>query len=241
MTKASFERLCNQIVRPEIENKLIPLLMYRGSQNLARVHRLWNLSILAMENEVESFTEIIKIAHNPDYAHLCGPLRKMQYSTLPGFFGRMIDRPQVANNIYGLHDYMRSVKGFKYTPTRVNYVPNDKYHQERYAPWRTLLNDGAKLRREAMIRTRVEKRKEKDAIFYPLLAHDPKNPSANDVAALVRGVVPDWMDEELRSTFCHDMTIEIISGKISRGDVSDPTIFKKIVERHPFKYEGLGV
>lgn len=137
MKAASFDALKDKIIRPDFDKHLIPLMLYRGQRSLGHMSRLWNFAITMMECEVETYGEAVKLSHNPDFAHLCGPRRPLQHCTFPSLFGRLIENPNVTNNITGLTEYVRAVRGSKYHLTPVSIYTNDPYRKDgRYAPWR---------------------------------------------------------------------------------------------------------
>jgi hypothetical protein len=138
MRRANWSSLEEKIIRPGMERFLVPLLMYRGTQNIGRIHRLWNFAITCMEHEVENYSQAVKLSHNPDFAHLCGPHRPIQTFSLYGLFGRLIDKPEVTNNIPRFTEYVRDIRGAKFTPVKVyQHIKNfESGHVGRYAPWR---------------------------------------------------------------------------------------------------------
>lgn len=139
MRAANWRSLQDKVIRPGIEEKFIPLMLYRGQANIGRTHRLWNFAIACMEHDVVSYTEAVKLSHNPDYAHLCGPERPIKsHLSLSSIFGRLIENPNVTNNIPGLLDYSHSIRGWKSHLTPFSLVVSnfELAHIERYAPWR---------------------------------------------------------------------------------------------------------
>lgn len=149
MHTPNWNSLEDKIIRPGIEEKLTPLLLYRGSQSLGRVHRLWNVAITCMEHEIENYSQAVKLSHNPDFAHLCGPRRPLDHSVFPSLFGKLKDHPNVTNNIPGLTQYVRDINGSKFQLTRVPEFTEYQgiQHMMRFSPHRmtrirTKLADG---------------------------------------------------------------------------------------------------
>lgn len=149
MREANWNSIEDKIVRPGIEAKLTPLLLYKGSQSLGRVHRLWNFAITCMEHEVENYSQAVKLSHNPDFAHLCGPRRPLDHGVFPSMFGKLLDHPKVTSNIRGLTDYIRSIDGMKFKLSRISEVVSYQGigHLSRLSPYRktqirTALPDG---------------------------------------------------------------------------------------------------
>lgn len=136
MRPANFEYLKNQIIQPGMDKHLLPLMLYRGSRSFGRMTRLWNFAITCMESEVENYTEAVKLSHNPDFAHLCGTIKPLSSSSLPGLFGRLRDHPSVTDNIPRLTRYVRELPGHKFHCSPVDLYTNRTDHPERVPPWR---------------------------------------------------------------------------------------------------------
>ncbi len=168
MKPAEFEALKAKIAIPDFDKFLVPLLLYRGSPNIGRMSRLWNFAITCMESDVETYSQAIKVSNNPDFAHLCGPHKPLQMSSLPGLFARLIQNPSVTDNINGLTEYVNSVRGWHAQLTPISIYTNDPYHLSRFAPWRIPdyrpeVKEAIEAKRAAKIAVRDARNAEKEA------------------------------------------------------------------------------
>lgn len=140
MKSANMLSLADKVIRPDIDKHLVPIMLYKGTRSFGWMHRRWNFAILCMESEIENYTQAVKLSHNPDYAHLCGPRKGMPYGTFPSLFGRLRDHPQVTDNISGLTAYVKELERQKlsfYRLTPVDLYTNDPTRKDgRYASWR---------------------------------------------------------------------------------------------------------
>lgn len=205
----SVEDLKEKIIRPGIEDRLVPLLHFKGHANLGRIHRLWNLAILMMEAEAERLGHGVEISLNRDFAHLCGPVKQPQHTSLNSFFSRLILKPDVTNNIPGLLDYSRSV-----VRTLIHLTPVSEYtdRTDRGAWWRTY--------RKAPTKPRIFRPKP-ELLIYPFLIHEPKRPDEGfDLTKFVSDSVPGGLPPDVRADLCQDMIVALLSGDITRDQVA---------------------
>jgi hypothetical protein len=107
MKRISLARLEAKIIRPGIEEHLKPLLRYRGSQALGRIHRLWNLMLSAMEHEATVADITQRLSKGQEYSKLCGPPRGVEAVNVYSFAGRLLDNPSVMANAPHLEEYLR--------------------------------------------------------------------------------------------------------------------------------------
>ena len=270
MKTADWNSLQDKIVRPDIDKHLVPLLLYRGSNGmgaLGRMSRLWNFAITMMEHEVETYGQAVKLAQNPDYAHLCGPRRPMQMSAFPGLFGRLADNPNVTDNIKGLTDYVRLIKGSKYKLTPISIYTNQAPREDgRFAPWRIqgfspevqAAREKRKYERQEITRLKMEARAEErrqarlrrladnlvEPMFYPYLMHKPRaaDPGTELVMA-VHDAVPEYLPPHIREDVCQDLIVALLAGEISRADLEDEVsaYVNKVFKMHPTKYGPLSL
>lgn len=258
MKPAHWEYLKDRIIRPDMDKHLLPLMLYRGTRSLGRMHRLWNFAINCMESEAETFTEMVKLSHNPDYAHLCGTTKPLVNSTLYSLFGRLSDNPKVTNNIPGFTRYVRDVPGLKMAPTPVDLYTNRPWDAHRTAPWRiadfspevraerehkkserAIAREVRRAERvESRRRERLAKQKATDR-FYPFLLHKPKKGDAEralmaDVLRAVPANYPDW----LRADMCQDLIAGIMAGDMARDELQATAgeLTAKVIAAHPLKY-----
>lgn len=222
----SVEGLKEKIIRPGIEDKLVPLLHFRGHANLGHMHRLWNLAILMMEAEAERLGHGVKISMNRDFAHLCGPVKQPEHMSLNSFFSRLILKPDVTNNIPGLLDYSRSV-----VRTLIHLTPVSEFTSRSDAAWwRTYKKAPAKPR---MFRLGPE------LLIYPFLIHEPKRPDEGfDLTKFVSDSVPRGLPPDVRADLCQDMIVALLSGDITRDRVvgSIKEFTRKAFKAGPQKY-----
>ena len=222
----SVEDLKEKIIRPGIEDRLVPLLHFKGHANLGSMHRLWNLAILMMEAEAEKLGHGVGISLNRDYAHLCGPVKQPNHIGLNSFFSRLILKPDVTNNIPGLLDYSRSV-----VRTLIHLTPVSEHASDyRCAWWRTY--------KKAPAKPRIFKPKP-ELLIYPFLIHEPKRPDEGfDLTKFVSDAVPRGLPPDVRADLCQDMIVAILSGDITRDQVagSIKEFTRKAFKAGPQKY-----
>lgn len=228
---AGMNYLSDLIIRPGIEKKFGPLLLYRGAMYPGHAHRLWNMVLLMMASEAETISDGFKILNNPNFSQLCGPVRPPGRPTLISFFGRLWDNPLVAKNIEGLNEYVKFMDLGECWLQRV-----DRFSEKaECAPWRTSLHPdkGTYVRKERGI-------PKKEDLFYPYIAHDAKKATTNDLVMVVNAAVPKGWPEHVRADVCQDIIVAILSGEISRDQVHDHV--KKFINRHfqsnPMYWEG---
>ncbi len=271
MRPANLENLKEKIIRPDFDKHLVPLMLYRGPNNMAnfgKIQRVWNFAITLMESECETYTQAVKIGNNPDFAHLCGPRRPMIYGNFASAFGRMIDNPKVTDNIPGLTDFCKSIRGPKWKLTPVDLYTNDLRQRmtSKVAPWRVIgyspevllereargikkreVSEARKLARELEKRRRREElldAKGSKVLFYPYLIHNPDENNAEyqlmlDVNKAVPAHLPDW----LRADICQDLLVAVLSGEIEMSQVKEgvKAYARKVFQMHPIKYGPLSL
>ena len=222
----SIEDLKEKIIRPGIEDKLVPLLHFKGHANLGHMHRLWNLAILMMEAEGEKLGHGVQMSMNRDYAHLCGPVKQPNHTGLNSFFSRLILKPDVTNNIPGLLDYARSV-----VKVFIHLTPVSGFtSQSNPAWWRT--------HKKAPSKPRIFTPKP-ELLIYPFLIHEPKRPDEGfDLTKFVSESVPRGLPPEVRADLCQDMIVALLSGDITRDQVagSIKEFTRKAFKAGPQKY-----
>lgn len=259
MKAADFEKLKDKIALPDFDKHLVPLMLYRGSTGLGRMSRLWNFAITCMESDVANYRQAVKLSHNPDFAHLAGPHKPLQMSTLPGLFWRLDQNPFVTDNIPGLTEWVRSVRGWRASLTPISLYTNDPYHQARFAPWRIAdfrpeVKEAMEAARSAKAverdRRRAEKlaeqrrqamlsRRPQERLAYPYLAYRPVNGQSElrlveAVTAAVPRNLPDW----IRADICQDLLVAILAGEIELSALAGSIrpAMSKVLRMHPLKY-----
>jgi hypothetical protein len=225
-------KLENEIIKPGIEDKLIPLLHFRGAVNLGRYHRYWNFAISMMLHECESLSEGVRISNNPDHSHLCMPPIKVGHEGLLSFFSRLQLRPDVTNNVPGLLEYAEYVspRVLQLTP-----VSELRSRRNRGAWWRTFKEPDPKIRK---IRDYQPKASD---LVYPFLIHEPRQ--EHELLNLVNGAVPKSLPEQVRADICQDLIVAILSGEMEKielqGNVKEYT--RKVFKMFPTKYGPLSL
>lgn len=236
MKEANLDRLKDKIVRPDFDEKLVPLLLYRGALSLGRAQRMWNFALTMMESEAETLADATKLSLNPEFAHLCGPHSKIPLMGARSFFSRLYEQPKVTDNIPGLTAYIRDVfrASGRFVPFRLMPVPLNGYRVR--APWR--IEDGRPAARTNLVGGRAEK------LLYPFVIHKPKNGGAEyDLMVEVNNAVPKYLPSHLRADICQDLIVAILAGDIERsalrGSVKDYS--RKVLKMHPLKYGDLSL
>lgn len=229
---AGMNYLSDLIIRPGIEKKFVPLLLYRGGMYPGHAHRLWNMVLLMMASEAETISDGFMIFNNPNFSQLCGPIRAPTRNGLISFFGRLWDNPLVTKNIEGLADY---VKLMDLGPCWLTPVDRLCYDKPYCAPWRKSLHPDAG--------TRVPKERgvaAKEILFYPYIAHDAQKGTTNDLVALVNQAVPKGWPDHVRADVCQDLIVAVLSGEIARGQVHDKAqrFINQHFKKNPMYWEG---
>lgn len=205
--------LSDLIVRPGIEKRFGPLLLYRGQMNRGHAHRLWNMVLLMMAAECETLGDGLKVLHNPDFAQLCGPVRVPGKPTLWSFFFRLNDNPAVTKNIVGLTDYVELIGSDAWELQRVDRFSD----RPECAPWRKSLHPdaGNYIPAERGIA-------KGEQLFYPYIKHDPEQPDDGAaLAKLVSAAVPAFLPDHIRADACQDLVVALLSGEISPYQVNE--------------------
>lgn len=226
MKEQNFNSLTDKIIRPGIEEKLIPLCLFRGKVSLGDVHRKWNLIISAMEAECDHIGELVVFSQSADRSHLCEPPKKMQHMGLRGFLSRMALNPDVTNNIPGLLEYVRHVN-----PHPFQIPPISLYGERVRVPWRTEARK-SKEKRYTPIGS-------KQALFYPYVIHKPVNGDAEyEMMMTVNKSVSKAIPDFLRADICQDLIVSILCGETKVSDIGDSMkeATRKVMRMHPQKY-----
>lgn len=226
--------LSDLIIRPGIEKRFGPLLLYRGCMNRGHAHRLWNMVLLMMAAECETLGDGLKVLHNPDFAQLCGPVRAPGKPSLWSFFFRLYDNPAVTKNIVGLTDYVELIGSDAWELQRV-----DRFSDQPFcASWRVSLHPdkGNYTPRERGIPRSEE-------LFYPYIKHDPKQPDDGAaLAKLVSAAVPSSVPEHIRADACQDLVVALLTGEISPYQVKERAakFVTDVYRMHPTKFDQAG-
>lgn len=233
MTPVNLATLESAIIKPGIEEHLTPLLMYRGSVGLGRIHRLLNLTIAAMEQDC-TFSDITqRFQQNPDFSHLCGPEKAVTASTtLYSFFGRLEDNPDVTNNIPHLLDYVRGLGGYRFTLERVS-LETHRHRNMGAGGWRTFVSK----RVPRKPKLRVPREAKPPPLLYPFLIHDAGRPEHN-LLKKVNAAVPRGLSPDLRADVCQDLVVGILCGDFSEDNLELPAkeMIRRVYKMFPTKY-----
>lgn len=226
--------LSDLVVRPHMKKRMVPLLMYRGQMNPGHALRLWNMVLLMFAAEAETLSDGLKIVNNPAFSQLCGPFNKPGKPTLFGYFGRLLDNPEVTRNIPGLTDYVKSLElgPCWLTPVDIETA------RARCAPWRVSTHEepGKEAQERGIPRAQQG--------FYPYLAHNSERPDdGKELMKLVHSVVPREFPDHIRADICQEMIVSVLSGEVSRDNLHDHVRkhIRKVFKVNPTKYnEGEG-
>lgn len=228
---AGFNYLSDLIVRPGIEKKFWPILLYRGNMNPGHAHRLWNLSLLMMASEAETLSDGLKIANNPAFSQICGPVRTPTKRVLYTYFGRLWDNPDTTDLIPGFTEYVRSLE---LGPSGLQPVELETYSRT-CAAWRKSLHPNPL--------KDCDFRPERGApvLFYPYAAHNSSKPDeGRDLVLFVNSIVPATLPEQWRADACQEIILGILAGDISRGSAHDHVAkyIRKAFKDSAYKFEG---
>lgn len=222
MRSANWERLKANVLRPDIDKHLVPLMLYRGTRGFGWMHRCWNFALHCMESDVLSYGEAVRLSHNPDFVHLAVGVKKVTHPHLSGIFGRLVFNPKVTDNIPGLTEYVREIEGTKYRLT-----PIAPFSRHTKVPWRIA---------PAAVAV-AQPPKASPAIEFPFMLH-----KGGDEAALLHDVhaaLPVSWPNRLRADMCQDLVTDILSGRVDRSVLESPRAFVPIITAaHPLKYAG---
>lgn len=106
MKNVPLATLQDKIIRPGFEERLRPLLRYKGNQSLGRLHRMWNLVISGMAHEATAPDITQRLVMNEEYSQLCVPDRRVSHVSLASFASRVWDNPSVLAEAPGLGEYL---------------------------------------------------------------------------------------------------------------------------------------
>lgn len=221
-------QLTDLVVRPGMRKFLWPLCLYRGAMSPGHAHRLWNYALLMMAAEAETLADGMKMAHNPAFVQLCGPVSRPQKITMFSFFGRLWNSPDVTDNIPGFTEYVRSLGLGPSWLTPVARETNEQY----CAPWRVSTHpdfDPKAEKPESGIRN----------LYYPYLVHDPKKSDGHEVVLLANEIVSKQLPAQVRADACQDLAVAILSGEIRPEDAYDwvNRYVRDVFKMHPTKFD----
>lgn len=232
----AFSKLANKVIAPGIEKHLVPLLHFKGSADLGRVHRLWNFTLALKQTEIETMSDAVKLANHPSFSHLCEPVKGSPFRHLGMFFNRLMLKPGVCGLEPGLLDYVRGLARFAFELTPVSEASRERNH----AWWRHY---------EAPVKTKAEQR---DAsarkaiprvadLQWPYIAHNHAKPTEDgmDVVTAINRAVGRGMPDDVRADICQDLILGVLEGKFSVEDIKDnPRKYVSSVrDMSPWKYE----
>lgn len=232
MREVKFETLANDVVRPGIENHLVPLALYRGALSLGQVQAKWNFAIAMMHAECEDYSEAVHLSNNSEFAHLCEPFRKISHTPMKSFFSRLEQHPDITNNVPGLTEYVKLMS----PGWQLEKVPLIDNFRRSSVPWR-VWREKKKPGREA--KPKPVKLVDQSTPFYPFVIHKPKvNDGSYDMMMLVNNAVPRSLPDHIRADICQDLILGILEGAITVDEVkaSVKSFSRKVFEMHPMKY-----
>lgn len=230
MRVADMDSLREKIIRPEFDEKLVPLLLYRGSSSIGNIQRGWNFAITMMETDCQSFTDGHKLSMNPDFAHLVGPYRRVEYYAIRSLFGRLRDNPVVTDNVPGFTAYCHEVVGISYKITPISIYTN---YPKCKTPWR-IYEAGAKHKASSK-----PKRARINEVFYPFLIYAPTmGHEERRLTEIVNGAIPVELPPSLRADLAQDLLVELLAQKLPLDRLYDPKkrYLADVMAAHPLKY-----
>lgn len=220
--------LSDLVVRPGMQKRLWPLCLYKGCMSPGHAHRRWNFALLMMAAEAETLADGIKLANNPAFAQLCGPVNPPIKMSLNSFFGRLWDNSDVTDNIPGFTDYVKSLDLGPSNLMRIELETDSQF----CAPWRISTHPD------------FDKHAEKPeygtkALYYPYLAHNPENDDGHSLVLLANQLVPGHLPDQVRADVCQDLIIGMLAGDIEPDRAQDfvAKYLCEIYKLHPCLYD----
>lgn len=163
--------------------------------------------LAAKEAGVEDETDLMKLSHNPEFAHLCETARPATNLSAKGFLSRMRLNPGVTNNVPELTEW---VEWMMPRPFHLMPVPLASAYRD-CAPWRFY-------KPKRIVGTANVKQVIGSAC-YPFIAHDPRKTTGADLVAKVNKAVPRGLPEEIRADICQDLICAILAGEMTEADL----------------------
>lgn len=228
---AGMNYLTDLIVRPGIRKFLWPLLLYRGHMDPGHAHRLWNMALLMMASEAETLSDGIKIANNPAFSQLCGPVKAPIKTTMMSFFGRLWNSPDVTDNIPGFTEYVKSMQLGPCWLTPVALETGEQF----CAPWRKSTHPDFDPQAE---RPEYGTR----ALYYPYIVHEAGVSGEHDLVRLVNQLVPAYLPDQLRADACQDLVVSLLAGDLTVDNAPDwvEEYVRRVFRMHPQKWDKTG-
>lgn len=235
MKDANFNSLADKIIRPGIEDKLVPLCLYMGGASLGSIHRKWNLIISAMEADCNNLNEIVAFSRSPSCSHLCEPPKGLPHLGLRGFIARLSDNPDVMNNISGLSEYVGYVNSHPsygsrtYSPFKLRRI--SLYGERTLTPWRFEIRKARPKRHTPSF--------VRELLCYPYVIHKPVDGGEEyEMMLAVNKAVSRGIPDFLRSDICQDLIVSILCGETSVENIKDSLkeATRKVIKMHPTKY-----
>ncbi|MGI9293435.1 MAG: hypothetical protein ACR2PS_05580 [Pseudomonadales bacterium] len=235
MKNIDYGRLEELVIRPGIEERLVPLALYRGNLSLGDVHKRWNMMIAAMLAELR-LNEIKILWEDPTLAKLCFPNLKNapELTSMYGWLGRMENHRDVIDNIPGLWDYIRSLGGWRFSNLAPVPRDTDRYLQNR--PWRSY----TRKRRTKTAKPNKKPTEKRQELFYPYLIVQPEFGvnEGQDLLLKINNAVPAALPDQIRADVCQDLAVAILSGDMAESELDNEAILfvKKVFKMYPTKW-----
>lgn len=239
MKTVSLDTLKEKIARPDFEKRLVPLLHFKGSSSLGRIHRFWNMTVAMMEAECETIGQ--GVTHYwgvGEHSHLCEPPTKPAHLSFYGFLSRLKAKREVAELIPGLHDYASMLFPSTWALTPVSIYSPERHH----AWWREYRAPLGKRSIPNARKPYVAPTIKTTQMVYPFLIHDGGRPE-HDMLRAINAAVPKHLSPDLRADICQDLCVAVLCGDISLDNIKEgvKATIKEVRRMFPDKYGPLSL
>lgn len=192
---ADLDALKAELLRPMVE--LMPLLKFRGHQNAARYHALWNFAQAMYLDECGTMNEGTKLFRtNGELGHFCGLHNKeLPLMTLWSFFSRLALSPKVTGLVTGFADWVNALCPYPFQLTRLLVRLAEP---RKLRPWKP---------------TGV---KSTDIAYL----FGPQSPERT-MLETVHAALPRYVNHAIRNDLCQDLLCDIIAGDIKMENLKD--------------------
>jgi hypothetical protein len=217
LNPVQFDRLSDLVIRPGIEEKLIPLALYRGNLSLADVQKRWNmfLAMYAAEAKTLGAREAFWTARR-EHSALCFPNTVMppELQVMQSFASRLRLNPKVTDNVPGFTEYMEYICP---RPWDLHAIPLE-YTYGNGVPWRIY-----KPKKKAPRKWKSRPQTAAD-LCYPYLINKPNAAGENEGLSLVMKIdraVPKSLPEQIRADICQDLAVAVLCGDVNEGSLEE--------------------
>lgn len=232
MKRVPLSVLEGKIVRPGFERFLKPLIMYRGAMTLGMAHRMWNLLVSGMEHEATISDITQRLQLNPDFSHLCVPMKRRESLSIRSFASRLADNPTVMAEMPGLEEYLDwLIPPYKRVGqlTRVSEFTYDRRCMGA-GGWRVFMRRPRKP---------IDLLPKSAEILYPFLIHDGGKAEHDLLLRVTRAVRTN--NPDLKADLCQDLIVGILAGEFAEDDLALPAreVARRASALYPEKYRAV--